>query len=84
MGQLPPSVSAELLLELLQQAGPVTQVHMPRTPDGAPRGFAFGEYAGAQSAAYAIALLDGVSLGGSRLRLRMATRQRSGENGTRG
>lgn len=71
VGNLAPSVTRETLLELLRQAGPV-DVHIPRDANGLHRGFAFGQMESQRTASYAITLLDGISLGGRPLRMRLA------------
>ena len=56
------------LEELCSQVGPWTEVRLLRDAAGAHKGAAFCDFADAHSALYAIAVLDGISLGGRALR----------------
>ena len=73
LGNISPSVASSHLQELLSLAGPA-EVRLPLDADGRHKGFAFGMYADAQVASYAIRLLDGIVLGGQPLRARHASR----------
>lgn len=71
IGNLAPSVTADVLLELVRQCGPA-ELHMPRDANAAHRGFAFGQYTTLAASVYAIGVLDGLVLAGRPLRVRGA------------
>ena len=74
VGGVPNTITLALLTELLAQFGPVQDVRMLKTPQGDFKGAAFCDYTTAASARYAVAALDGVALGGRRLRVNPAKR----------
>ena len=74
VGGVPNTITLALLTELLAQFGPVQDVRMLKTPQGDFKGAAFCDYTSAASARYAVAALDGVALGGRRLRVNPAKR----------
>ncbi|EOD05388.1 hypothetical protein EMIHUDRAFT_114111 [Emiliania huxleyi CCMP1516] len=71
IGNLPAAATAELLTELLVQAGPlVGEARLPKDLSGeGHRGIGFADYADEASALYAIALFDGLRFGDRALRV---------------
>eukprot|EP00966_Prymnesium_polylepis_P093729 2168579-Prymnesium_polylepis.1 len=69
IGNLPRTVTADMLTELLMQCGPLQDLRLLRDPQGVPKGVAFCDYAEPVSAAYAISVLNGLHFGGRPLRV---------------
>jgi splicing factor 3B subunit 4 len=74
-------VTDALLYELCLQCGPVRSLRLPSGGEG--QRFAFCEYGSEMTAAYAVRVLDGTELWGSRLRVELANR-RDARNAARG
>jgi RNA recognition motif-containing protein len=72
VGNIDAKATESLLGELFTQAGPVEDVLIPRDPSGAPKGFAFVEFADEIAVRFACDMLDGVSLFGRQLRVKAA------------
>ena len=71
VGNLAEGVDEELLWELFLQAGPLTDVSMPRDKvNGRAQGFAFVEFSREEDAAYAVAVLNITLLCGNPIRVR--------------
>ncbi|XP_075532983.1 uncharacterized protein LOC142566098 [Dermacentor variabilis] len=68
-GGLEPKVTEELLRELFVQAGPVEDVKIPKDNNGRTKNFAFVTFVHPESVGYTLALMDGISLYGRRIRL---------------
>ena len=70
IGNLPRTVTLEVLTELLVQMGPLQgEVRLLKDAEGVPKGVAFCDYFDASSAAYAIEVLNGLRFGGRELRV---------------
>ena len=75
VGDLDTQVSEALLWELMLQAGPVVNVHIPKDKvSGAHSGFGFVEFYGEEDAEYAIRIMNMVKLFGKAIRVNKATR----------
>ena len=73
VGNLADTVDEELLWELFLQAGPLTDVSMPRDKvNGRAQGFAFVEFAREEDSNYAVAILNITTLCGNPIRVRKA------------
>lgn len=68
-GGLESKVTEELLRELFVQAGPVEDVKIPKDNNGRTKNFAFVTFVHPESVGYTLALMDGISLYGRRIRL---------------
>ena len=70
VGNLPRTVTHEVLTELLVQMGPLQgEVRLLKDAEGMPKGVAFCDYFDSSSAAYAIQVLNGLPFGGRPLRV---------------
>jgi splicing factor 3B subunit 4 len=73
VGNLADGVDEDLLWELFLQAGPLTDVHMPRDKvNGRAQGFAFVEFSREEDAVYALSIMNMVPMFGNPIRLRKA------------
>lgn len=68
-GGLDSKVTEELLRELFVQAGPVEDVKIPKDNTGRTKNFAFVTFVHPESVGYTLALMDGISLYGRRIRM---------------
>ncbi|CAM9128432.1 unnamed protein product, partial [Ectocarpus fasciculatus] len=76
-GNLDSSVTEALLWELMIQAGPVANVHMPKDKiTGVHQGFGFVEFRSEDDAEYAIKIMNMVKLFGKPLRVNKASQDR--------
>lgn len=64
VGNLDSNVTEELLFELFLQAGPLTNVKIPKDKDGKPKMFAFVNFKHEASVPYGMELLNGTQLFG--------------------
>ncbi|GJP51647.1 hypothetical protein CLOM_g10799 [Closterium sp. NIES-68] len=61
VANLDPQVDDRILYDLMQQAGPLVDLHMPRDKaSGQHRGYGFAEYETEESAQYAVKLFSGL------------------------
>ena len=74
VGNLPPEITQATFAELVQQFGPLmgSGVRVLKDAAGKPKGTAFADYIDMSSASYAIAVLNGLNLGGRSLRANLA------------
>eukprot|EP00953_Heterococcus_sp_UTEX-ZZ885_P001984 1588-Heterococcus_DN1.PRE.1 len=76
-GNLDEGATEELVWELMLQAGPVINVHMPRDKiTSAHQGYGFVEFRSEEDAEYAIKVLNMVKLFGKPLRVNKASQDR--------
>ncbi|KAM8927253.1 RNA-binding protein 7 [Pelodytes ibericus] len=69
VGNLDPRATEELLFELFLQAGPATNVKIPKDKDGKPKQFAFVNFRHEESVPYGMSLLNGIKLFGRPLKI---------------
>ncbi|CAC5424833.1 RBM7 [Mytilus coruscus] len=73
VGNLPETVTEELLFELFLQAGPLQKVKLATDKDGRSKRYAFITFKHACSVPYTIDLMSGIQLFGSSLKLQTRT-----------
>jgi len=74
VGDLDPQVTEALLWELMLQAGPVVNVHIPRDKvTGSHSGFGFVEFRSEEDADYAIKIMNMIKLHGRAIRVNKAS-----------
>ncbi|CAH2319456.1 RNA-binding 7 isoform X1 [Pelobates cultripes] len=69
VGNLDPRTTEEILFELFLQAGPATNVKIPKDKDGKPKQFAFVNFKHEESVPYGMSLLNGIKLFGRPLKI---------------
>mmetsp|Transcript_1117 Transcript_1117/g.1715 ORF Transcript_1117/g.1715 Transcript_1117/m.1715 type:complete len:318 (+) Transcript_1117:60-1013(+) len=80
-GNLEESATEEILWELMIQAGPVVNVHMPRDKvSNTHQGYGFVEFRSEEDAEYAIKVLNMVKLFGKPLKVNKATQDRKAQD----
>lgn len=80
VGGLDPQVTEEMIWELMLQAGPVTNVHVPRDQVTTQhQGYAFVEYRGVEDAEYAIRVLNMTKLFTKPIRVNKASKEKREE-----
>jgi len=71
VGNLDEKINEELLWELMLQAGPVVNVHMPKDKvTGLHQGYGFVEFRGEEDAEYAIKVMNMIKLYGKPIKVR--------------
>jgi RNA recognition motif-containing protein len=77
VGDLDPQVNESLLWELMLQAGPVVNVHIPKDKlTGAHMGYGFVEFQTEEDADYAIKIMSMIKLFGKPIRVNKASRDK--------
>ncbi|XP_063799541.1 RNA-binding protein 7 [Pseudophryne corroboree] len=69
VGNLDPRATEEILFELFLQAGPATNVKIPKDKDGKSKQFAFVNFKHEESVPYGMSLLNGIKLFGRPLKI---------------
>ena len=77
VGNLDEQLTEELLWEMMLQAGPVSNVHLPRDKvTGSHQGYGFVEFRSEEDADYALKVMNMVKLFGKPLRVNKASQDR--------
>jgi len=77
VGNLDEQLSEELLWEMMLQAGPISNVHMPRDKvTGTHQGYGFVEFRTEEDADYALKVMNMVKLFGKPLRVNKASQDK--------
>ena len=77
VGNLDEQLTEELLWEMMLQAGPVSNVHLPRDEvTGSHQGYGFVEFRSEEDADYALKVMNMVKLFGKPLRVNKASQDR--------
>ena len=78
VGNLDEKVTEELLWELFLQAGPVSNVHMPKDKvTGGHAGYGFVEFRGEEDAEYAIKIMNMIKLHGKAIKVNKASQDKN-------